>query len=158
MTIEQIGILAAIYPATWGVAQLGTGGLSDRLGRKWLIVSGMWVQAAGLVWVGATSTFAGFAVGGVFMGVGTAMVYPTLLAAIADVAAPSWRGSALGVFRFWRDSGYVAGAVIAGLVADLFGFTSAIWLVAFLTCLSGVVVSMRLTETLGQISVTAART
>jgi MFS family permease len=158
MTIEQIGILAAIYPATWGIAQLGTGGLSDRMGRKRLIVSGMWVQAAGLVLVGATSTFLGFAVAGVFMGVGTAMVYPTLLAAIADGAAPSWRGSALGVFRFWRDSGYVAGALIAGLVADLFGFTSAIWLVALLTGLSGVVVLVRMREPLAQMRVTAVRT
>ena len=122
------------------------GGLSDRVGRKWLIVSGMWVQAAGLVLMGASSSFLGFATAGALMGIGTAMVYPTLLAAIADVAAPSWRGSALGVFRFWRDSGYVAGAVIAGLAADLFGFTSAIWLVALLTCLSGVVVSIRMTE------------
>jgi MFS family permease len=148
MSVEQIGILAAIYPATWGVAQLGTGGMSDRLGRKWLIASGMWVQAAGLTLVAVTSTFAGFALGGVSMGVGTAMVYPTLLAAIGDIAGPSWRSSAVGVFRFWRDSGYVAGALVAGATADLFGFTSAISLVALLTLLSGVVVALRMTETL----------
>jgi MFS family permease len=148
MSVEQIGILAAIYPATWGVVQLGTGGLSDRMGRKWLIASGMWVQAGGLALVAVTSTFRGFALGGILMGVGTAMVYPTLLAAIGDVAAPSWRSSAVGVFRFWRDSGYVAGALIAGVAADLFGFSIAIALVALLTCLSGVVVSIRMSETL----------
>ncbi len=148
MTLDQIGTLAAIYPATWGVAQLGTGALSDRIGRKWLIASGMWLQAAGLAVISATSRFAGFALGGVLLGLGTAMVYPTLLAAIGDVAAPSWRSSAVGVYRLWRDLGYVAGAVVAGMAADAFGFIGAIWLVAALTLLSGVVVAFRMTETL----------
>ena len=121
------------------------GGLSDRVGRKWLIVSGMGASGRPRAH-GGVVVVPGLQTAGALMGIGTAMVYPTLLAAIADVAAPSWRGSALGVFRFWRDSGYVAGAVIAGLAADLFGFTSAIWLVALLTCLSGVVVSIRMTE------------
>jgi MFS family permease len=148
MTIEQIGTLAAVYPATWGVAQLFTGALSDRVGRKWLIASGMWVQAAGLVAVCASSVFAGFAFGGFLLGLGTAMVYPTLLAAISDVAAPSWRSSAVGVYRLWRDSGYVMGALIAGAAADAFGFTSAIWIVAFITAASGLLVAVRLEETL----------
>jgi MFS family permease len=152
MDLGQIGILAAIYPATWGIAQLGTGALSDRIGRKWLIAAGMWVQAVGLTVVGGTSTFAGFAVGGVLMGFGTAMVYPTLLAAIGDVAAPAWRSSAVGVYRLWRDLGYVAGALVAELTADLFGFTGAIWLVAALTFFSGIVVAFRMTETLGRAS------
>ena len=148
MTLEQIGTLAAIYPATWGLAQLGTGALSDRIGRKWLIASGMWLQAGGLAVISATSRFAGFALGGGLLGLGTAMVYPTLLAAIGDVAAPSWRSSAIGVYRLWRDLGYAAGAVVAGMAADAFGFTGAIWLVATLTLFSGVIVAFRMTETL----------
>jgi MFS family permease len=150
MTLEQIGTLAAVYPATWGLAQLGTGALSDRIGRKWLIASGMWVQAAGLAIVVAAAGFAGFALGGILLGLGTAMVYPTLLAAIGDVAAPSWRSSAVGVYRLWRDLGYVAGALVAGLAADAFGFAGAIWLVAALTFASGIVVSFRMTETLAR--------
>jgi MFS family permease len=148
MTLEQIGTLAAIYPATWGIAQLVTGALSDRIGRKGLIASGMCVQAAGLALVGASSTFAGFAVGGMLLGLGTAMVYPTLLAAIGDVASASWRSSAVGVYRLWRDLGYVAGALIAGVAADLIGLSGAVWIVAALTLLSGVLVAFRMTETL----------
>jgi len=147
MSLDQIGALAAIYPATWGVAQLGTGALSDRIGRKWLIVWGMWVQAIALVAIGGSTSFAGFAVGGILLGVGTAMVYPTLLATIGDVAAASWRSSAVGVYRLWRDLGYVAGALVAGFAADAVGFTGAIWLVALLTCASGVLVAVRLRET-----------
>jgi MFS family permease len=148
MTLEQIGVLAAVYPATWGVAQLVTGAWSDRVGRKWLIASGMWIQAAGLGVVCTSSRFGGFIVGGVLLGVGTAMVYPTLLAAIGDVAAPSWRSSAVGVYRLWRDLGYVVGALVAGITADALGFTGAIWIVAALTFVSGAVVALRMTETL----------
>jgi MFS family permease len=150
MSLEQIGTLAAIYPATWGVAQLATGALSDRIGRKWLIAFGMWLQAIGLAVITTTSQFSGFAVGGVLLGVGTAMVYPTLLAAIGDVAAPTWRSSAVGVYRLWRDSGYVAGALVAGLAADAFGFRGAMWLVTSLTFVSGFVVALRMTETLAR--------
>jgi MFS family permease len=150
MSLEQIGALAAIYPATWGVAQLATGALSDRIGRKWLIAAGMWVQAAGLAAISSSAHFGGFASGGVLLGAGTAMVYPTLLAAIGDVVPPSWRGSAVGVYRLWRDFGYVVGAVIAGVAADAIGLSGAIRLVAGLTFLSGVVVAFRLTETLGR--------
>jgi len=148
MDLRQIGILAAIYPATWGIVQLGTGALSDRVGRKWLIASGMWVQAAGLTIVSTIATFSGFALGGILLGLGTAMVYPTLLAAVGDVAAPSWRSSAVGVYRLWRDLGYVVGALVAGVAADLLGFTGAIRLVAALTMFSGVVVAFRMSETL----------
>lgn len=144
MGLDRIGALAAIYPATWGVAQLGTGALSDRVGRKWLIASGMWVQAVGIAMVVVSTTFAGFAAGGVLLGVGTAMVYPTLLAAIGDVARPSWRASAVGVYRLWRDSGYVIGALLAGVTADLVGVPGAMWLVAALTFASGVVVAIRM--------------
>ena len=147
LDLRQIGWLAAIYPAVWGVGQLFTGVLSDRLGRKGLIVSGMWVQAVGIGSVAVSSGFAGFAIGGVLLGIGTAMVYPTLLAAIGDVAHPSWRASAVGVYRLWRDSGYAAGALLAGLTADWLGVRTAIWSVAVLTFLSGVVVAARMRET-----------
>jgi MFS family permease len=147
MTLEQIGILAAIYPATWGMGQLFTGALSDRIGRKWLVASGMWVQAAGIVLVSVGRGFAAFAVGAVLLGVGTAMVYPTLLAAIGDVAHPSWRASAVGVYRLWRDAGYAVGAVIAGLTADAFGLTGAMTVVAILTFVSGLLVAVRMRET-----------
>ncbi len=146
--LADIGVLAAIYPATWGIGQLVTGALSDRLGRKWLIASGMWVQAAGIVVVIHSAGFAGFATGGALLGVGTAMVYPTLLAAIGDVAHPSWRASSVGVYRLWRDLGYAFGAVIAGVTADAMGLPSAMWLVAAITFGSGIVVAARMTETL----------
>ena len=148
MTLAQIGTLAAIYPATWGIAQLFTGVLSDRVGRKWLIVGGMWVQAVGIALVIIARGFAGFAAGGALLGVGTAMVYPTLLAAIGDVAHPSWRASAVGVYRLWRDLGYAIGALLAGLIADAMGLPAAMWIVAGLTFLSGLVVAVRMRETL----------
>jgi MFS family permease len=148
MDLSQIGTLAAIYPATWGVSQLFTGAWSDRVGRKWLIASGMWVQAAGIVVVVLARGFVGFALGGALLGVGTAMVYPTLLAAIGDVAHPSWRASSVGVYRLWRDLGYAIGALLAGVIADAFGLPVAMWAVASLTFFSGVVVALRMTETL----------
>jgi MFS family permease len=148
LSIDRIGVLAAIYPATWSVGQLATGALSDRIGRKWFIAGGMWVQAAGIAAVIVSNGFAGFAIGGVLLGVGTAMVYPTLLAAIGDVAAPAWRASSVGVYRLWRDLGYAVGAVLAGLTADAFGLKDAMWVVAVITFLSGVIVSVRMDETL----------
>jgi MFS family permease len=132
----------------WGVMQLATGALSDRVGRKWLIAGGMWVQAAGIALVIQSSAFLGFAAGTALLGLGTAMVYPTLLAAIGDVAQPSWRASAVGVYRLWRDLGYAVGALVAGITADLFGLGSAMWLVAGLTLISGMVAALRMTETL----------
>lgn len=146
LTLTQIGTLAAIYPATWGIAQLFTGALSDRVGRKWLIASGMWAQAVGIGLVVLGGTFLGFSLGAVLLGVGTAMVYPTLLAAIGDVAHPSWRASSVGVYRLWRDLGYAIGALLAGFVADALGLPAAMWLVAALTLASGVVVAVRMTE------------
>jgi MFS family permease len=147
MSLERIGILAAIYPATWGVVQLGTGALSDRVGRKWLIVSGMWLQAAAIVVVILADRFAWYATGLTLLGVGTAMVYPTLLAAIGDVALPSWRASSVGVYRLWRDLGYAIGALLAGITADLAGLAGAMWLVAAITFTSGVVAAVRMSET-----------
>jgi MFS family permease len=148
MDLRQIGTLAAIYPATWGMAQLGTGAWSDRVGRKWLIAWGMWVQAGGIGVVVLASSFPGFALGTALLGIGTAMVYPTLLAAIGDVAHPSWRASSVGVYRLWRDLGYAIGALLAGITADAFGLPAAMWLVAGLTFGSGLVVALRMTETL----------
>jgi MFS family permease len=146
-SLSTIGLLTAVYPVTWGVGQLVTGGLSDRIGRKWLIVFGMWIQAAGIAVVTLSAAFAGFASGAVLLGIGTAMVYPTLLAVIGDVAHPDWRATAVGVYRLWRDAGYVAGALVAGLAADAFGLPTAMQIVAALTFLSGVVVAARLSET-----------
>jgi MFS family permease len=148
VSLEKIAWLAAIYPATWGIFQLGTGYLSDKLGRKWLIASGMWVQALGIAMTVLSNGFFGFALGGVLLGVGTAMVYPTLLAAIGDVAHPKWRASSVGVYRLWRDLGYAAGAVVAGVTADVLGLDSAIWLVAIITACSGFIVAFRMSETL----------
>jgi MFS family permease len=152
MSLEQIGVLAAIYPATWGIAQLGTGAWSDRIGRKWLIASGMWVQAAGITLVIIAHAMAGFATGAALLGIGTAMVYPTLLAAIADVTHPAWRASSVGVYRLWRDLGYAFGALLAGFIADALGLPAAIAAVAALTFASGVVVAIRMSETLPRVS------
>ncbi|MGH8105964.1 MAG: MFS transporter [Arenimonas sp.] len=149
-TLAEIGILAAIYPAVWGLAQIGTGALSDRIGRKWLIVWGMWIQAFGIAVTAMSAQMKGFAFGAVFLGLGTAMVYPTLLAAIGDVARPSWRASAVGIYRLWRDIGYAVGAVLAGVTADLFGITSAVYLVAALTFISGSITALRMKETLSE--------
>jgi MFS family permease len=148
MSLGQIGTLAAIYPAVWGLGQLFTGAWSDRIGRKGLIVAGMWVQALGIVAIALSEGFAGFALGGVLLGLGTAMVYPTLLAAIGDVAHPSWRTSSVGVYRLWRDLGYAVGALLAGAVADAFGLGAATWTIAALTFASGVLVAFRMRETL----------
>ncbi|MBA5604172.1 MFS transporter [Duganella sp. FT3S] len=144
MTLTQIGTLAAIYPTVWGVSQLFTGALSDRIGRKGLIVAGMWVQAVGIATIALLSSFAWYATGAVLLGIGTAMVYPTLLAAIGDVVNPVWRASAVGVYRFWRDLGYAIGALLAGVTADLYGVVSAVCLIAAITFLSGVVVAVRM--------------
>lgn len=147
MNLEQIGTLAAVYPATWGLAQILTGAWSDRVGRKWLIASGMWVQAGAIAAIAVAPGFAGFAAAAALLGLGTAMVYPTLLAAIGDVAHPSWRASSVGVYRLWRDLGYAIGAVVAGATADAMGLSAAMWLVAALTFASGMIVAGRMRET-----------
>jgi MFS family permease len=147
LTVSQIGILAALYPAVWGAGQLATGALSDRIGRKWLIAVGMRIQAAAIGLAALGTTFASWAVAAVLLGAGTAMVYPTLLAAIGDVAHPTWRARSVGVYRLWRDGGFAVGALLAGLVADAFGILAAIWVVAALTAASGLVVAVRMYET-----------
>jgi len=134
----------------WGVGQLITGPMSDRLGRKWLIAWGMWTQAGAIALIAVSTTFAMWALGAVVLGAGTAMVYPTLLAAIGDVAHPRWRASSVGVYRLWRDAGFVVGALLAGILADAFNFETAIWAVAVLTAGSGLIVAVRMYETHGR--------
>ncbi|AZO08462.1 MULTISPECIES: MFS transporter [unclassified Mesorhizobium] len=144
--VERIGILKAVYPAVWGVFQVATGPLSDRWGRKGLIVAGMWVQAAGLFLTAATTAFGWWLWASLLLGLGTAMVYPSLIAAVSDASHPSWRARSLSVYRFWRDLGYAAGALSAGLIADFFGFVAAISAVAALTFLSGAIVAVLMRE------------
>lgn len=148
--VDYIGWLAALYPAVWGLGQLGTGALSDRTGRKPLIVAGMLVQAAGIFGIWAGNGFVAWALAMTTLGLGTALVYPTLLAAISDVAHPSWRASSVGVYRLWRDGGYAVGAVLAGVLADLFGLGWAIGAVGLLTLLSGGIVAGTMRESLHQ--------
>ena len=147
LSIGRIGVLAAMYPAVWGLGQLYTGGLSDRIGRKPLIVVGMLTQALAIALIAATGSFATWAVGAIVLGAGTAMVYPTLLAAIGDVAHPSWRARSVGVYRLWRDGGFAIGALLAGILADLISIPASIYAVAALTAASGLVVAIRMYET-----------
>jgi MFS family permease len=146
--VAAIGTIKAVYPAAWGALQIFTGPLSDRWGRKWLIAGGMIVQA-GAIWLTvAVPRYAVWIVAALLQGVGTAMVYPTLLAAISDLAHPEWRATTMGVYRFWRDLGYAIGALISGIIADLLGMRAAIQVVAALTLLSGLHVAFRMRETL----------
>src|SRR5581483_7322052 len=142
----RIGILNSVYPGVWGVLQTVTGPLSDRWGRKGLIVTGMWVQGCGLVLIGITQSFAWWLVGSLLLGLGTAMVYPSLIAAVSDASHPSWRARSLSVYRFWRDLGYAIGALSAGIIADRFGLSAAIISIAILTFISGVVVAVSMRE------------
>jgi len=155
--VSSIGVLAATYPAIWAVSQILTGALSDKWGRKWIIAIGMWVQAGG-IWLIASapnlsadrvSRFWLWTIGSMFLGLGTALVYPTLLAAIGDVVHPGWRASAVGVYRLWRDLGYAVGALLSGVVADAFGLVWAVLAVGTLTFGSGIVVAVRMKETKG---------
>jgi MFS family permease len=147
LSVGRIGVLAAVYPAIWGLGQLVTGALSDRIGRKRLIAGGMIVQAIAIAAIAATTGFGPWILGAMLLGIGTAMVYPTLLAAIGDVAHPLWRARAVGVYRLWRDAGFAVGAILAGILADTFSVTVAISAVAALTALSGLVVVVRMYET-----------
>ena len=148
LSLREIGLLAFVYPATWGLVQLWTGGLSDRVGRKWLIAGGMGLQGMALIGMTGVRGVAAWLGTGVLLGVGTAMVYPTLLAAVGDVAHPTWRASVVGVYRFWRDLGYAVGALLAGMLADSFGMSRAIAAIGVLTAASGLLVALRMPETL----------
>lgn len=143
---DRIGLLKAVYPITQGLLQVATGPLSDRWGRKGLIVAGMWVQAGGLFLTAATHDFWWWLAGSLLLGVGTAMVYPSLIAAVSDASHPTWRARSLSVYRFWRDLGYAVGALAAGLLADTFGLSWAITSIAALTFLSGAVVAFVMRE------------
>jgi MFS family permease len=147
LRLSRISILGSLYPAVWSLAQLYTGALSDRIGRKILISWGMVVQAAAIGLFLVLDGFAIWVLAAVLLGLGTAMVYPTLLAAIGDVAHPSWRASAVGVYRLWRDSGYAVGALLAGVIADSLGMAPAVACIAVLTLLSGVVAMLIMQET-----------
>ncbi|AYA25241.1 MULTISPECIES: MFS transporter [Rhodococcus] len=155
LTVAQIGLLFALYPGVWGAGQLVTGALSDRIGRKHLITAGMATQAVALAVIALSDAFAGWATGTVLLGAGTAMVYPTLLAVIGDVAHPVWRGRAVGVYRVWRDLGYAVGAVLGGIVADLMGLHAAVGVAAAVSATSALIVALRMYET--QRPIAAAR-
>jgi MFS family permease len=144
LSLDQIGILAAVYPAVWGAGQLFTGAASDRWGRKFLIASGMLLQAVALIMVARGHSFGIWLAAAALLGLGTAMVYPTLLAAIGDVAHPVWRARSVGVYRLWRDGGFAVGALLSGFLADLYGIPAAVVVVAALTAVSGVVVALRM--------------
>jgi MFS family permease len=146
--LREIGLLASIYPAIWGAGQLGTGWISDYVGRKSLVVAGMMLQSLAIAGFVILTGFTWWVAESVLLGAGTALVYPTLLAVIGDAARVPERATALGIYRFWRDSGYAAGAIIAGVIADAAGFPAAIITVACLTGLSGLVVAVRMRETL----------
>ncbi len=147
LSVAAIGTLVAIYPAVWGAGQLFTGAMSDHVGRKWLISAGMVVQGGGLALVAAAHSFQPWVLAAILLGLGTAMVYPTLLAVVSDVAHPRWRASSVGVYRLWRDGGFALGAVLAGIVADLAGLAAAVWAMAMTSTASGLVVAVRMYET-----------
>jgi MFS family permease len=144
--VERLGVLKAVYPAVWGMLQVATGPLSERWGRKGLIVAGMWVQAAALLLTALTSQFHWWFAASLLLGLGTAMVYPSLIAVVSDASHPSWRARSLSVYRFWRDLGYAIGALASGIVADRFGFSWAIIFVAALTFLSGTIAALLLKD------------
>ncbi len=144
--VERIGILKAVYPIVWGVGQIVTGPLSDRWGRKGLIVGGMWVQVTGLLVTALTGQFGCWFIASILLGVGTAMVYPSLIAAVSDASHPAWRARSLSVYRFWRDLGYAIGALSAGLIADRFGFSAAILTISGVTFLSGLIAAVVMQE------------
>ncbi|WP_197053173.1 MFS transporter [Exiguobacterium sp. ZOR0005] len=148
LSLSEIGLIVAVYPAAWGFFQLFTGVLSDRIGRKGLIVGGMLVQATSLWLLLLVSDYGLWLLAALLLGIGTAMVYPTIQASISDVAEPNWRASAMGVYRFWRDSGYAFGALFAGVLTDVLSIDWAIGLVAVIPFLAGLVAFFRLRETL----------
>lgn len=150
LSVGQIGTIVAVYPAAWGFFQLFTGALSDRFGRKRFISIGMWVQSLSLLWILFSNSYWLWLFGAIFLGIGTAMVYPTLIASISDVAHPKWRATSLGIYRFWRDSGYAIGALMAGIIADILTVKWAIGLVSLLPLIAGILASTRMDETLNK--------
>ena len=147
LNANEIGFLKALHPGIWGVLQLSTGLLSDRIGRKILIFPGMFIQSIGIWVILYSQEYMNWMIGMALLGIGTAMVYPTLLAAISDIAHPNWRATSLGVYRFWRDIGFVFGAIGIGLIADVFNTFTAIQVVAWIGLGSGFVVMVLMKET-----------
>ena len=147
LNTNDIGFLKALHPGLWGILQLATGFLSDKVGRKILIFPGMFIQSIGVWTILYTQEALGWVVGMSFLGIGTALVYLTLLAAISDIAHPSWRATSLGVYRFRRDMGFVIGAIGIGFIADLFDAFVAIQVVAWIGLASGIVVMFLMKET-----------
>ena len=150
--LEGIGWIKAVYPVVWGLGQIVTGPLADKIGRKPLIVWGMFVQVLGHIIIGFEwfEPLTSGLIGSIFLGIGTAMVYPALLAAVSDTANPTWRASSLGVYRFWRDMGYAIGALMAGIVGSFFGLEWAVHIAGFITLISGIIVWIRMKETIVQ--------
>ena len=148
LPLASIGALVAVYTGSWAVLQLYTGHLTDVVGRKWPIAGGMWLAAGGIALVALSGGLVGWIAGALLMGVGMALLYPTLLAAVSDVARPRWRASSLGVYRLWRDSGYALGALLIGVVADRFGLLAGFWFCAAAMALSGLLVATLMYETL----------
>ncbi|MDA4129632.1 MAG: MFS transporter [Thaumarchaeota archaeon] len=147
LNVNTIGLLKSIHPGIWGILQLLTGSLSDKVGRKILIYPGMMIQAGGVWTVLFTNYMLGWIVGMSLLGIGTALVYPTLLAAISDVAHPKWRATSLGVYRFWRDLGFVFGALGIGFIADIINMSTAINFVGWIAFASGLFVFLVMRET-----------
>ncbi len=147
LSVATIGALVGVYTGSWAILQLYTGHLSDRLGRKWLIAGGFELVAAGIVLTLLGGELSWWLIGALTMGAGMALLYPTLLAVVSDVARPQWRGTALGVYRLWRDSGYAIGALAIGLIADRFGLTTGFWLVIALMAGCGLLVALVMYET-----------
>ena len=157
LAVNDIGIIKAVYPLTWSVGQLATGPLADRVGRRPLILWGMIVQGVALSVIGAgiPSTYSSGTVGAILLGMGTAMVYPALLASAAEISPPASRATTLGWYRFWRDLGYPAGALLAGVVSAEFGLVWAVYLTGLLTCTSGVVAAWSMTTATHQTGASA---
>jgi MFS family permease len=146
LSVESIGLLKAVYPATWGVLQVFTGPVSDRIGRKGLIASGMWLQALALFVIAGSDELQAWLAASLVLGLGTAMVYPALLAVVSDTAHPLWRARALSVYRFWRDLGYTVGALAAGVLSQAIGMAGAIAGIGLLTAVSGFAVALLMHE------------
>ena len=147
-SVAQTGLVAGIYPAIWGFAQLFTGKMGDRFCKKQLITLGMLVQAGGLLLLASVATFLPVAAAMVVLGLGTALVYPNFLTVVAENTHPQQRAQSLSIFRFWRDSGYVAGAILSGLLADAFGIAATLLFVAVITAAAGLLAQVRMCCTL----------
>lgn len=153
LSLIEIGWIVGIYGFVWGGSQLWTGPLSDAIGRKWPIVSGMWLCAVGVVATVLLEGITAWSMSAAVTGVGMALLYPTLIAAMGDISHPDWRGSSLGVYRFWRDLGYGIGALMLGVIADAFGTIEAgFWLTAAAMVLSGLWVALAMEETHARIN------